>query len=450
MIPGGILMLAALLPLIWLPPQKGAGIYPFLVCFTIAGLIYLVILLRLQVDSPRLLTVWLIAVALRLIMLSTPVALSTDVYRYIWDGHVMNLGHNPYAHPVDSPILDPFDTPLRAYVNYSYMATPYLPAAQAYFVIIDRIAPQNPFAHQLGATFLDLLSGCMILLTLRCFSIPDKALLIYLWNPLVVVEFAHGAHVDALMVFLTSAAVWALASNWRRGRFLSASLLAAASLVKGWPLLLAPIFSRRWGWPLTLLFAAAVFVPLALFASDAGWGLTGAAQGTGVFGAIRIYTEEWAFNGGLFYWLARLFSTEVARLLGLILPALLAVAIGLQVWLNKDGSSISVLDLVRLASFPFALYLLLSHTVHPWYLALIICLLPFFWPAPGERPAVSRWIWPWIYYTFFSAYTYLAYTTVDAPEGLPLLQTAAYLPFWLLIIWALKPWFFRYRSFMRF
>jgi alpha-1,6-mannosyltransferase len=446
MVPGGMLILFALLPLIWLPPHKGAGIYPFLVCFTIAGLIYVVVLLRLRLDTPRFSTIWVIAIALRLIMLSTPVALSTDVYRYIWDGHILNQGKNPYAHPVDSSVLDPYDTPLRARVNYAYMATPYLPAAQGYFAAVDRIAPQSPFAHQFAASALDLLTGLMLLLALRRFSIPDKALLIYLWNPLVVVEFAHGAHVDALMMFLTAAAVWALASNRLGTRFFSALLLAAASLVKGWPLLLSPVFSRRWGWPLSLLFAAAVFVPLALFASDAGWGLTGPADGTGVFGAIRIYAEEWEFNAGLYYWLARLLSPEVARLLGLVLPALLALAIGLRFWLDRSEAAVSVLRMVRLASLPFALYLLLSHTIHPWYLALMICLLPFFWPSPGEDPSVSRWIWPWIYYMFFAAYTYISYTAVVAPGGLPLIQTAAYLPFWLLVIWALKPWFFQNRS----
>jgi hypothetical protein len=68
----------------------------------------------------------------------------------------------------------------------------------------------------------------------------------------------------------------------------------------------------------------------------------------------------------------------------------------------------------------------------------MLVLLPFFWPAPGEQPAVSRWIWPWIYFMFFEAFTYLSYTGIEAPPGLPLIQTAAYLPFWLLILWSTK------------
>jgi hypothetical protein len=95
---------------------------------------------------------------------------------------------------------------------------------------------------------------------------------------------------------------------------------------------------------------------------------------------------------------------------------------------------------IRLAALPFAAYLLLAHTIHPWYLALMLVLLPFFWPAPGENAAIRRWIWPWIYFMFFEAFTYLSYTGIDAPQGLPLIQTAAYLPFWLLIIWSVKPY----------
>jgi alpha-1,6-mannosyltransferase len=435
-IPAGLMMLAALLPLPLLPSLGGEGIVPFLISFTIAGLVYVIVLLRLRAETPRLAVIWFFAVFMRVIMLFTPVSLSNDVYRYAWDGHLLGQGVNPYAEPVNSPLLDLYDTPLRERVIFPWMATPYLPAAQAYFAAIDRIAPLNPFAFQWGAAVLDLLAGLMVLLTLRRFHIPDKAVLIYLWNPLVVVEFAHGAHIDALMVFFLAVAVWGLAGSDKKSLTLSPLAAAASVLVKGWPLFMAPVFARRWGLARTALFAAAVILPLALFAAGAGWGLTGTADGRGVFGAVRIYSAEWEFNSGLYYWLARLLTPESARLLGLLVPALVSGLVGWRLWREKDD--VDPLRLVRLAAYPFAAYLLLAHTIHPWYITLMLVLLPFFWPAPGEQPAVSRWIWPWIYFMFFEAFTYLSYTGIEAPQGLPLIQTSAYLPFWLLILWSVK------------
>lgn len=69
---------------------------------------------------------------------------------------------------------------------------------------------------------------------------------VYLWNPLVIVEFAHGAHVDSWMIFSLVAAVWALLV--RRSRWLSVVALVIGTLVKPVPALLLPLFVRRWGW----------------------------------------------------------------------------------------------------------------------------------------------------------------------------------------------------------
>ena len=92
--------------------------------------------------------------------------------------------------------------------------------------------------------------------------------------------------------------------------------------------------------------------------------------------------------------------------------------------------------MLRQAILPFGLYLLLTPTVHPWYLTLVLALLPFYWPAPGEALAIRRWLWPWVYFMFFEAFTYLVYSGMSAPTGLVWIQTAAYLPFWGLLLWA--------------
>ena len=81
---------------------------------------------------------------------TTPPTLSDDVYRYIWDGRVSNAGTSPYAHAVDSPDLDWLESSLRGKVNHAWMASPYLPTAQALFSVVYRLAPESPLAFQLA------------------------------------------------------------------------------------------------------------------------------------------------------------------------------------------------------------------------------------------------------------------------------------------------------------
>jgi hypothetical protein len=209
-----------------------------------------------------------------------------------------NAGINPYAHRIDSPLLDAFDSPQRALVNHRWMATPYLPAAQVFFAAVYRIAPDSPLAFQIAAILLDLMTGWLVIDLLRRLGRPRTWGLIYLWNPLVVVEFANGAHVDALMICLMMVTLWTLVVV--RPRALSVVALAAAALTKGLPTLLLPVVWRRWGWHYTVAFAALAIVACIPFALGAGWGLVGPLDGEGLFGALRIYAARWNFNGGLY------------------------------------------------------------------------------------------------------------------------------------------------------
>ena len=436
----GTLLLAALIPLVRYPTLVGSAVIPFLISFCAAWLAYGLALKRLSLEHPGRKLIWTFAISFRLMMLLTPATLSEDVYRYIWDGHLIVAGVNPYADPVNSPRLDAYDTPLRERVNFPWMSTPYLPAAQVYFGLVEKIAPQSPFAFQLAAAALDLAAAVMVTGVLRRVAIPEKAVLIYLWNPLVVIEFAHGAHVDALMLFCLVLALYGLTRGGQCGLILSVFGMGAAVLVKGWPILAVPLLIRRWGIWRTVLFGLSVALPLAVFAASAGWGLVGPADGRGVFGAVRIYSNGWVFNSGLYHWLALLLSPQAARLIAFGVPALAGLLVGWQTRRGKGSNPSELIaetrQLIRWAALPFGLYLVLAPTVHPWYLTLVLVLLPFFWPAPGEDGRTRRWIWPWVYFTLFEGFTYLAYSGVTRPPGLQLIQTAGYMPLWGLLAYA--------------
>jgi hypothetical protein len=338
--------------------------------------------------TPKL--IFLFALLFRLPLLTTPPTLSDDVYRYLWDGNVQNAGVNPYAHRVDSPALDGLATPTRALVNNPQMASPYLPAAQIVFAVVYRLFPELVTAFQVVAMLFDLATGLLIMALLRRLGRQPAWAIVYLWNPLIVAEFAHGAHIDALMVMLMMGGLLAM-TNERyfvlriTYSVLSPLLLGLATLVKPIPILLLPILLPRWGWKRTAIYGLTVFVGLAVY-SGAGWGLTTPLDaGTGLFGATRLYLSRWNFNGGLYHWLEVFvtgYKTEGAVPTGtpgietakMICAGLLLVILVVVFWRSKQ---LPTTEAAKLWIAPIFAYLLLTPTVHPWYLAPLIALLPF-------------------------------------------------------------------------
>ncbi len=208
----GLTLSGAFIPLLFLPTLRGENLHWFFLCFGLAALAYIIAIIFIRRLHISLQFIWGVAIIARLILLGTTPTLSDDGYRYLWDGHLLKQGINPYAEVVESPLLDQFDTSLRESVNHSWMASPYLPAAQGYFWLVETIAPQQIKAYQISALVFDLLTGLMVYLILLKLKLDPKAVLLYLWNPLVIVEFAHGAHLEALMMFLTMLS-WLLVLN---------------------------------------------------------------------------------------------------------------------------------------------------------------------------------------------------------------------------------------------
>ena len=470
------------------------AIVPFLVLYGIAGLGYVLAVFTLLRGRRRDWSLPLIlglALLFRLALLfTTPPTLSNDVYRYLWEGRLAQAGVNPYTHAVDSPALDSLDSPLRRQVAHSWMASPYLPAAQAVFWAIHAVAPDSPLAFQVAAILFDVLAGLLIVNMLRRLGRPRAWVLLYLWNPLVIVEFAHSAHLDAWMILLFTAALWALVAF--RSRWIAVILLAAATLTKGLPLLVLPTLLQRWKGRHLLVYLALVVGVCTLFALEAGWGLTGPLDGRGLFGAMRIYGAYWNYNGGLYHWLEVALSgyrttgavpvEEVGLwpiLAAKLIVAALMVATASVVWRAAQRCD-DDLALLRLAAVPIGVYLLLAPTVHPWYVALILPLLPFL-PAEnrvgdrepsesvrageseqglaiggGDRllatllativsglrsgePLAGRFVWPWIYFSLTVALSYLTYLDPENLREYRLVRLVEYLPFYGLLQWAAWP-----------
>jgi len=449
----GVLMLLSFVGMAVLQDLR-QHMVPFLVLYGVAFLGYAAAVawsLRRPGRRGTLALMLGLAAAFRAALLfATPPTLSDDVYRFIWDGRLVNAGVNPYAHAADSPLLDPLDTPLRPLINHSDMASPYLPAAQALFAAVYRLGPESPFAFQATAALLDLLTGCVLLDLLRRFGLPGSRALIALWNPLAIVEFAHGAHgVDALMVLLIVLAFWLTVAL--RCRMLSAFAMAAATLTKGLPLLIVFLIARRWRLRHTIAYLALLVGACLPFALGAGWGLVGALDGRGLFGALRIYLAGWEFNAGIHHWLEASLSglwtpgaapQEIARwqpiLAARLTMTFALVLVCLVAWRASRGAG-DALALLRLAAGPVSAYLLLAATVHPWYVTLLLPLLPALPSGMGGAGRGARFVWPWLYFSWAVSLSYLSYLGPAPPREVALVRLLEYIPLYALLIWAARP-----------
>jgi hypothetical protein len=402
----------------------------YLGLFLVAFVFYLIAVICLYNRSESNLRSHLI-----LIFWGSEPTLSTDVWRYLWDGRLMAVGVNPYAEPVNSTALDRYDTPLRARVDHDWMASPYPPAAQLVFAGTYSLAPESPTAMQLVFTGFDLAIGVVLVLFLQRLKIPSGRVVLYLWNPLIIVEFAHGAHVDSLMTLLVVLALYLFYTNRQTG---SAISLALATLTKFIPVLLVPVFLRRWSGRGMLLYLTIISLGLLPFLG-AGLGLVGELDGRGIFGAVRIYNANWRTNDGLFYWLARALGplsqdpVALARVTILILLGLM----GLWVF-NVTGRKALESDPVHSihqSALLVSAYILLSPVVFPWYLTLLLALLPLI-QLQKKWPAILFSI-GWLYFSAAVNLSYLFYLDPASPRELEWVRSVEYIPLWLALLGAL-------------
>ncbi len=402
---------------------------------------------------------WLGACLFRWLLLRTYPTLSSDVFRYIWDGHVSVNGISPYEFPIYASQLDWLDIPFRAQAHHVHMASPYMPVAQWYFTAVAFLYPLEPISFQTAAVLMDLGTAFVLSRLLALADLPAHRLLIYLWNPLAIVETAQGAHLDALMVLLTVLAVYAMA-EWSAGQrrasenaptapgpsklpfsVLTPALLALATLTKLVPLVLTPVFWWRWNWGSRLLYGYLVVGMLVAPALRAGWGLSGDLDGRGLFGALRIYLAEWNFNSGLFHWLE-----EWLRQMGIGRPMAQAKEITffllflllLGVWLWSRHTRDNPRTTLRWLAVPLGGYLLLTTTVHPWYLLALLPFLPLLTPGTDEPARVWLWTLPWLWLSGALALSYAAYLDPANLREYELVRQLEWLPALLLLGIALK------------
>ena len=239
--------------------------------------------------------IWLVlgvAVTVRVLLITSPMLLSSDIYRYVWDGRVQAAGINPYRYIPADPALKPLrDRAIYLHVNRrTYARTIYPPAAQVVFAIVGRIS-QSVIAMKLAMLAFEVVAVLCLLRLLSIARLPAERVLIYAWNPLVLWSFACDGHVDAIAIGLLAVALLCRAER----RFGAAgAFLAGAVLAKFLPIVVAPAFLRGGTFWRPALAGLAVIVAL--------YGLYISA-GPHVLGFMGAYGQEEGLDDGRGFWL---------------------------------------------------------------------------------------------------------------------------------------------------
>ncbi|MFQ5892959.1 MAG: hypothetical protein ACE5H5_01455, partial [Nitrospinota bacterium] len=151
-------------------------------------------------DAPGLLAVILgLAVLFRMALVASPPALSSDMYRYIWDGRVQAHGVAPWAHPPnDSALAELRDEAIYPQINRKEARTIYPPAAQAWFRLIHGLVGDSVTGTKAVVVLADLVTIGLVVVLLGQMGAPLHRVALYAWNPLVIVEVASNGHLDPL------------------------------------------------------------------------------------------------------------------------------------------------------------------------------------------------------------------------------------------------------------
>jgi hypothetical protein len=193
-------------------------------------------------------------------------------------------------------------------------------------------------------------------------------LALYAWNPLPIVEVAGSGHLEPLALLPVVAALVAAQSSGAAPRARVWLGLAASIGVKYGAAVLVPFFWRVRRPALRhVLLSLGLLVAATLPYADAG---------TRLFDSLRMYADKWRYNDMAFAVIAAPVGSLVwAKLVAAALFGLGAVVIARR-----------RLDLATTCCAVIALLLLLSPTIHPWYLLWAVALLPL---APSR--AVLLW-----------------------------------------------------------
>ncbi len=414
---------------------------------------------RLAQTPQRVKQLLVVAVLVRAVLIPAMPNLSDDIYRFVWDGRLLAQGYDPFAY-LPSEIIAGEGNVTALGINqalYDRLNSPdyytiYPLVNQAVFALAAWASPTSVrgsaiiirliiFAAELLTLWLlmRLLNtepylrrhptrnneygpshGRSEIARISSFSIhhslfnipflqtiqgkkkppyqpPPRTILLYALNPLVIIELTGNLHFEALMITFVLGSVYLLR---QQKLILSGVALALAVCTKLVPLIFLPLYLRRLGWQRAALFYAVVGITtVTLFLP-----LVTPELLVGMRDSVGLYFQKFEFNASVYYLVREVGfyrkGYNIIQSAGPWLAAFTFLGIVLYTLRERERHLLAAFGGVWL------IYLLLSTTVHPWYVTPLLAFSVF---------TPYRYALLWSGLIFFS---YVGYTANGFSENL--------------------------------
>jgi hypothetical protein len=317
-----------------------------------------------------------LAFIFRVLLLFSLPALSDDYFRFLWDGRLLAAGENPFLNLPDFYAGTNFagvsglSNSLYLNLNSPHYFSVYPPVCQFIFGLAAYIDPENNLTGVIVMRFFILLAEAgsvwILIKLLRKFNLPERNILLYALNPLVIMELTGNLHFEAIMIFFSLAALYFLTQKRYHFSAISLGLAVCSKLL---PLIFLPFLFKRLGFRNWLNYCLIVgLVCFVLFLPFLNAELIAHFSNS-----LNLYFQKFEFNASIYYLVREIgFLISGYNQIAFIGPLLSLCTFCGVIFLATRKTNLFSENLPKQISYALTLYFALDMVVHPWYLTTLV------------------------------------------------------------------------------
>ena len=365
-----------------------SNFYEVIVLYAILFTAYWYVIVKKEIFTTKQLVGF--GIAVRCIAIFSLPNFSDDYFRFVWDGHLLNNGTNPFSVlPIDYLQQHPsgyLQTVFNGLNSPKYFSV-YPPLLQSIFSLANFISPTNihgavmvmkvfVVAAEIGTIiflqrYLAFLQNDNVHQSLRKssqqndinknlkYTFPKRNILLYAINPLIIIELSGNLHFEAFMIFGMVACLYFFQKQQVYKSALYFAIAVGAKLI---PLIFLPLFLKQLGFKKFIPFAIIVcLLPALSFIAFYEPNLF-----QNISSSFSLYFKNFEFNASIYYFIRWIgFQVKGYNIIQQAAPfislATLAFILAIA-FLSSKMQSIAAKML-----FTLSIYVLFSTIVHPWY-----------------------------------------------------------------------------------
>lgn len=360
--------------------------YEHLKLFSYYGIAFVCSIIVTQVFKKNFWILISLAIVIRLLFINHIPALSQDFYRFIWDGMLNWEGYNAYvALPQNFLETHQLENSGFAKLLIQKMGdlsagnhTNYPPLAQLIYTLGYGISKDSLIGNIIFLRVINWLAEIGIIFffvkILKFLNLKKHYLFYFILNPLVILEITGNLHFEVVMLFFFLGFIYHMLKNSSViliSIFLSLSILAKLLPLIIFPLILSYQFYRgnnkeNFKKSIQILLLSSVIVCLA-YVNYIDENLISSYQNS-----LSLWFQKFEFNASFYYIFREIgyqwVGYNAINLIGKLLAfSIFSLVIFTSFYQYKNNTQINFLKRIV---YVFSIYLLLSTTVHPWYLIL--------------------------------------------------------------------------------